>query len=219
MNIVILGKSTYEKIECLLGVGKALAAITEKKVMIATANSYFKRDYNPWEYEENVMLFNYKNENELKQLSYAGSSYILYDIDQLEPSEVYSTLLKESHTLLFSSQMRDVIEYNKKILKLINIEKIDVRLVAYKLNELSKIKEKQLAELYELDMARIYSYYENAKDNAIMIDNSHNQVVRLKSMSPQFKAFIIEIASLALNIDQEDSKKMKEIKIIVGRVK
>lgn len=219
MNITVLGKSTYDKMQLMLTISKSIVACKNKKVMIVTDNSYFKRDYNPWEYEENLIIFNFKTEKEMEQASYSNSEYIIYDIAHIEPTEVFSKILQGSKTFLFTSQQREIIEYNKSLLSILNSDKISFKLIAYKLNELSKIKGKVLAEIYETNSENILSYYENIKDTSIMIDNGHNQVIKIKGMSKEYKQFLTDIVVNLIEVDKKDIKKIKEIHKVIGRIK
>jgi hypothetical protein len=220
MNVInIIGKSGYDKVNMMLYLAKCIREVKNEKIIIATKNPYYIGEFNPWDYITQISFFNFIEDKELEQLKYAGAAYVFIDSENVKLNDTFSELLVNSKNFIFTNQSKEVIEYNVKILESFKNKSIEIKTIAYRINEFSKIKIKLINELYSLVDNFTYSYYMNLKDDALLLDNSHNNSLRIRNMSKEYKNFLIELIIDILNIDSENKKDMRMIKREIGRVK
>lgn len=213
---IILGAITNKKTQLLLYIARAIQLITKDSVCLVSGNQHYLGDYNPCEYLDGLDVFVYKNKNDLLQINQASYGTILFDLDRPQAELITKEQSQNTTTFVIADQSSESIAFNFKIIHELGKD-INLYLMCYQVHHGSKISYKTLRSLYgdEASFLGAYAYYFDQKDEVILIDNAHNDSLKMKHLSKEFKTFLLEVVG-QIRSDHDDVNVKKALRLLKG---
>ncbi len=214
---IFLGRETAHKTKLLLYVSSAINRLTDSNICLVTGNRYYKQAENPYEYSLGLDIYHIGHAEDVKQILCSSYDFLVFDLSQTYMEALSDILTNLSDGFLITDQLSESITFNNRLAKKYQDNIPNLNLILWPMEEESKIGLKQLRVSYEkaYDIKASLACRLNSKDRGLIIDDGHQDFIRFKPFSQEFKGFIANICDLM--IGHESMKKKTILKELSRR--
>ena len=186
-NFVLLGKSTYRKTRLLLYMARGLNLVTGKRICLYTKDDAIHSDFSPFEYMEGIDVF-----RTVDSIPKEGSVFCLYDLEQIDSVSSIMFSPMDTEIALYTTQDCEALQGGLGVAGNLDDDRWSASLVVDNFLERSKITSRSLEKMFSerIDIHQIHINFFNDIDEARLIDNGHNESLKIKHLSRDFKAFL-----------------------------